>query len=178
MTRSSEQWNMTRGQVFEVQAGWVAIGRSSKGIVRCTVPLVSAEAAEAELKLRGLAIEPDKDELLGRVVDLLHSYFAGRPTRFTVPLDLDGLAPFTRRVLEECHAIPYGETITYGALAARAGRPGVARGVGQVMARNPIAIIVPCHRVVGAGGQLVGFGGGLDMKRTLLEMERQGLEGR
>jgi methylated-DNA-[protein]-cysteine S-methyltransferase len=102
----------------------------------------------------------------------LDEYFEGRRRLFELDLDL-GLAtkPFSRRVLEELARVPYGEVTTYGTLAARAGAPRAARAVGTVMNRNPIPIVLPCHRVVGASGSLVGYGGGLERKQTLLQLE-------
>ena len=100
----------------------------------------------------------------------LDEYFAGERTEFDFPLRLAG-GPFELRVWELLRAIPYGTTATYGELAARLGAPERARAVGAANGRNPIAIVVPCHRVIGAGGKLVGYGGGLDTKRALLELE-------
>lgn len=101
----------------------------------------------------------------------LDEYFEGRRRKFDLPLDLRSLPPFTVSVLRELARVPYGETTTYGALALRVGRPRAARAVGTVMHRNRIPIVLPCHRVVGSGGSLVGYAGGLDRKRTLLELE-------
>src|SRR3954462_1238688 len=100
----------------------------------------------------------------------LDEYFAGDRRDFDLPLDLR-VAPFHAAVLAELARVPYGETDTYGSLAAKAGRPRAARAVGTVMNRNPIPIVLPCHRVVGSTGSLVGYAGGLDRKRTLLELE-------
>ena len=91
--------------------------------------------------------------------------------RSTSSLDLRALPPFTVSVLQELARVPYGETTTYGALAARVGRPRAARAVGTVMNRNRIPIVLPCHRVVGSSGNLVGYAGGLDRKIALLELE-------
>ena len=101
----------------------------------------------------------------------LDEYFAGRRRTFDLGLDLRGLPPFTLDVLEELARIPYGRTTTYGALAAGVGRPRAARAVGTVMNRNRIPIVLPCHRVVGSTGSLVGYAGGLDRKAQLLELE-------
>jgi len=101
----------------------------------------------------------------------LDEYFAGRRHAFGLSLDLRALAPFTVSVLQELAQVPYGETTTYGALAARAGRPRASRAVGTVMNRNRIPIVLPCHRVVGATGNLVGYAGGLDRKTALLRLE-------
>jgi methylated-DNA-[protein]-cysteine S-methyltransferase len=101
----------------------------------------------------------------------LRSYFAGELTYFTVPLSVRRGSDFERAVWREMSKIPYGEMRTYGEVAAAVGDPGAARAVGVACNRNPIPVIVPCHRIVGAGGKLVGFGGGLPRKRQLLELE-------
>jgi methylated-DNA-[protein]-cysteine S-methyltransferase len=101
----------------------------------------------------------------------LDEYFAGGRTGFTLPLTEPVGSDFERAVWARIAAIPYGETATYGTIAARVGEPDAARAVGVACNRNPVPIVVPCHRVVGAGGKLVGFGGGLRRKRFLLELE-------
>lgn len=101
----------------------------------------------------------------------LEAYFAGGLKEFTLGLRLNG-TPFQRRVWDELRRIPYGETRTYGELAALLGSPKASRAVGLANGRNPIGVIVPCHRVIGAGGGLTGYGGGLDRKRRLLDFER------
>jgi methylated-DNA-[protein]-cysteine S-methyltransferase len=100
----------------------------------------------------------------------LDEYFEGRRRDFDLPLDLR-VAPFPADVLRELAQVPYGRTDTYGRLAARAGRPKAARAVGTIMNRNPIPIVLPCHRIVGANGALTGYAGGLEVKRRLLELE-------
>ena len=101
----------------------------------------------------------------------LEEYFDGRRRTFDVALDLRALPPFTVSVLDELARVPYGETTTYGQLAQRVGHPSAARAVGTVMNRNRIPIVLPCHRVVGANGNLTGYAGGLDVKQSLLELE-------
>ena len=101
----------------------------------------------------------------------LDDYFAGRRTTFDLELDLRGLTEFTRRVLGELATVPYGHTETYAELAARAGNARASRAVGMVMNRNPIPIVLPCHRIVGSSGSLVGYGGGLERKERLLRLE-------
>jgi methylated-DNA-[protein]-cysteine S-methyltransferase len=101
----------------------------------------------------------------------LDEYFEKRRTEFTLDVDLRLAADFSRRVLQELALVPYGEVTTYGELAKRAERPRAARAVGTVMNRNPIPIVLPCHRVVGSTGSLVGYGGGLDRKEALLRLE-------
>ena len=108
---------------------------------------------------------------------LLLAYSGGQPVPVesvaAVPVEWDLVRGFRRVVLKELAKIPYGETTTYGELAARAGRGKAARAVGAVMGRNPWPVIIPCHRVVGAGGKMVGFGKGIDAKRTLLAFEER-----
>ena len=100
----------------------------------------------------------------------LEQYFAGALTEFDLPLAPQG-TPFQLRVWQELRRIPYGQSVSYGELARRIGRPGAARAVGLANGRNPIAMVVPCHRVIGADGSLTGFGGGIERKRALLELE-------
>jgi len=103
----------------------------------------------------------------------LGDYFAGGPVRFRVRLDLSGLRPFQRRVLEACREIPYGQTVTYGELARRIGRPAAARAVGGALARNPVPLVIPCHRVIAGDGSLGGFSAepGIRLKHLLLVLE-------
>jgi methylated-DNA-[protein]-cysteine S-methyltransferase len=100
----------------------------------------------------------------------LTEYFAGARRTFDMPLVMDG-TPFQRRVWRALQDIPYGETISYGELARRIGQPSAVRAVGLANGRNPIPVIVPCHRVIGADGTLTGYGGGLERKRLLLDLE-------
>ena len=101
----------------------------------------------------------------------LDEYFKGKRRRFDLDLDLRLTRDFGRAVLTELAEVPFGEVTTYGTLAARAGKPRAARAVGTIMNRNPIPIVLPCHRVVGANGSLVGYAGGLERKQTLLRLE-------
>ena len=109
----------------------------------------------------------------GETAEQLKAYFAGQLTEFDVPLAPPGGSAFERAVWAQIAAIPYGETTTYGEIARAVGNGAVdaARAVGTACNHNPVPVIVPCHRVVGAGGKLVGFGGGLDRKRFLLQLE-------
>jgi methylated-DNA-[protein]-cysteine S-methyltransferase len=101
----------------------------------------------------------------------LDEYFAGTRRDFDLDVDLRPAREFGRAVLEQLARVPYGELTTYGTLAERAGKPRAARAVGTIMNRNPVPIVLPCHRVVGSSGSLVGYAGGLDRKRLLLELE-------
>lgn len=110
-------------------------------------------------------------QAFGEAVAQLDAYFAGELTDFDFEFDLRG-SEFQRRVWKALQTIPYGETRSYGQIADQIGATGSARAVGLANGHNPIAIVVPCHRVIGANGGLTGYGGGLDRKRTLLDMER------
>ncbi len=111
-------------------------------------------------------------EAFADAVDQLEAYFAGELVDFDIELDLRG-TDFQRRVWKALLTIPYAETRSYGQIAEQIGAPGSARAVGLANGRNPIAIVVPCHRVIGAGGSLTGYGGGIERKRTLLELEKR-----
>jgi methylated-DNA-[protein]-cysteine S-methyltransferase len=112
---------------------------------------------------------PDESPF-SETVGELREYFDGRRRQFETPLAMHG-SEFERRVWEALREIPYGETVSYGELARSLGQPSAARAVGLANGRNPIAVIVPCHRVIGADGSLTGYGGGLERKRALLELE-------
>ncbi len=107
------------------------------------------------------------------VIRQLDEYFDGRRQSFELPLNPDGTA-FQRQVLDALQAIPYGETVTYKDIAERIGSPKAVRAVGAANGRNPIPIIIPCHRVIGSSGKLTGFGGGLETKAALLRLEAEG----
>lgn len=109
---------------------------------------------------------------VGEAVKQLREYFAGGRAEFDLPLAPEGTA-FQRTVWRRLQDIPYGETISYGELAKRVGNPKASRAVGAANGRNPLPIVIPCHRVIGANGKLTGFGGGLPTKEALLALERQ-----
>jgi O-6-methylguanine DNA methyltransferase len=116
------------------------------------------------------AVAVEGAAILQRAQEQLHAYFAGRRRAWDLPLDIYG-TPFQQAVWKLLLDIPYGETRSYAQLAAALGRPGAARAVGQANGANPLPIVVPCHRVVQADGSLGGYGGGLALKRALLELE-------
>lgn len=113
-------------------------------------------------------------ELLGEAVRQLSAYFRGVRMSFDVPFSLRG-TPFEKRVWERLCAIPYGQVRTYGQIADELGCPGASRAVGRACGANPVLVIVPCHRVIGAGGKLTGFAAGMDAKRALLSLEGHGI---
>jgi methylated-DNA-[protein]-cysteine S-methyltransferase len=112
----------------------------------------------------------DANPLLREAVSQLHAYFARDLRRFKLPLDMHG-TEFQKRVWRELETIPYGETRSYAQIAAAIGTPNAVRAVGAANGSNPVAIVVPCHRVIGSGGRLTGYGGGLPLKKRLLELE-------
>ncbi|TFV54207.1 methylated-DNA--[protein]-cysteine S-methyltransferase [Mycobacterium sp. PS03-16] len=139
--------------------------------------LAGVDGRIRHLRMVDQTYEPDRngwqpdDSGFPDAVEQLEAYFAGTRTEFDLDLDLVGTG-FQRRVWEALLTIPYGETRSYGEIARQIGAPGAFRAVGLANGHNPIGIIVPCHRVIGANGSLTGYGGGLDRKRTLLGLER------
>jgi methylated-DNA-[protein]-cysteine S-methyltransferase len=109
---------------------------------------------------------------LQEVLRQLEGYFAGTLKTFSLSLCLN-VSPFQKKVLTALRRVPYGETISYGELAKNIGNPKASRAVGQANARNPIPIVIPCHRVIGSSGKLTGFGGGISVKQSLLDLEKQ-----
>ncbi len=132
------------------------------------VTLHSGAVTRIDLNRRGRC--PPRGGLRQRVARELEQYLAGERTEFTFPIRADG-SEFSQRVWHAVQAIPYGETITYSELARRIGNPKAVRAVGTANGRNPLPLVIPCHRVVAAGGRLGGYGGGLRLKRRLLDLE-------
>lgn len=139
--------------------------------------LVAEDGVLCGLYMTGQRHRPSEDTFgvrdetpFGAAIDQLKAYFAGELKEFTLELRLNG-TEFQRRVWDQLRRIPYGETRSYGQLADALGNSGASRAVGLANGRNPIGIIVPCHRVVGANGGLTGYGGGLDRKQRLLDFE-------
>lgn len=135
--------------------------------------LVSDGSALTRARFRGQDPAAPSCPVLERTAAELRAYFAGELRAFTVPLAPAG-TDFQKRVWEELSAIPCGETDSYGRIAARLGKPGAARAVAAASSRNPIPILIPCHRAVGADGSLTGYAWGLEIKRFLLELEGAG----
>ena len=168
---SNRRFQMVTIATCQTAFGWVAIAASERGLVRVTLP-VTTEAKARDLLMDLGYVHSDTQGLLDSVKRCLQAFYAGKPVDFDdVLLDPTVGTPFFRRVWAITRCIPRGQTRTYGDLARELGSPALARAVGRAMATNPWPPIVPCHRVVGSRGQLTGFGGGLRMKRRLLEME-------
>jgi methylated-DNA-[protein]-cysteine S-methyltransferase len=159
--------------VFSTRAGQVGILGSERGLCRSTLP---QESGSVVYILLGDNLK-EATETPGRFADLIErfrAYYYGYRTEFPDKLDLAGATPFQKAVWEAVRLIPYGETRSYTWAAETAGSPGAARAAGQALARNPLPIIVPCHRVLAADGGLGGFTGGLKMKEALLRLEAKG----
>jgi methylated-DNA-[protein]-cysteine S-methyltransferase len=147
---------------------WMAV--TDKGLMR--VSFAQDETSFiTEIHERTRAEVLPSSEKLGRIVAELREYFSGTRSRFDFDIDLSLVTPFQRRVLQAAAGIPIGQVITYGELAGRIGQPQACRAVGQALGRNPIPVVIPCHRIVGGGGGIGGYTGGLHIKRKLLELE-------
>lgn len=155
---------------FETPWGWMAIAFSELGLVRTTLPCPSKEEAIREIIVLWPQASP-VEEAFGELKEQFARYFRGERVEFNFPLDLRAGTIFQKRVWEAVKNIPWGQTRTYGEVAAMVGKPGGARAVGQALARNPLPIIIPCHRIIGSDGSLKGFGGGVELKRKLLKLE-------
>ncbi len=157
--------------LYDSPLGRYLLVTSSQGVV-CLEPEEHAISRISAWKKKGIRME-EGSSLGNLAVRELDAYFERRLQKFTLPLDLRG-TPFQKSVWEALLGIPYGETRSYGDIAVAIGKPAAVRAVGLANGANPVSIIVPCHRVIGKGGDLVGYGGGLERKRALLELENRG----
>ena len=155
---------------FQTPVGVLFVGVTDRGVCDVTFGQPSERRYRARLLRRSPEVWRD-DAGLATVSDELRAYFAGTLTRFSLSVDLRQVTQFTARVLAETRRIRFGQVTSYGALAARIGSPGASRAVGGALGRNPVPIIIPCHRVIAQGGRLGGFTGGLPTKRILLGLE-------
>jgi methylated-DNA-[protein]-cysteine S-methyltransferase len=149
--------------------GWLGMLASPRGLVRLTMPSPTRADALAALKAPSGTLE-DPGRFAG-LATRLQKFFEGKATEFPDKLDLSTVTPFQKAVWQAARRIPRGQTASYGRLASEIGRPRAARAVGQAMGQNPFPFVVPCHRVIAAGGRLGGYGGGEDIKRQLLRLE-------
>ncbi len=151
--------------------GWVGVLASDRGIRKLALPQASPHSAVEALGQEAMeaTLAPDRLEALRQE---LETYFAGEGLEFQEKLDLEGAPQFFVKAWAACRSIPRGETRSYAWLAAQAGSPRAVRAAGQAMAHNPVAIIIPCHRVIGSDGGMCGYGGGLALKERLLSLER------
>jgi len=162
----------TTGAFFVPRVGWLCARFSRQGLRKMTLPQPSEDRAWLALGCETWRGTPVEDARLAHLKDELTRYFAGELFAFTVPLDVSGHTPFRRMVWTVDRRIPYGQTRSYGWIAAQIGKPSAGRAVGGALAANPIPIIIPCHRVVRHDGNLGGYTGGVQMKASLLALEQ------
>lgn len=156
--------------VFDTAAGWVGVLGSKTGLRLATLPQGSKEVAHGLLGDRAKGAET-APRYFNDLIERYRAYFTGHRVDFGFELDFTGATAFQRAVWRATCLIPYGETRSYQWVAARAGNAGAARAAGQALGKNPLPVIVPCHRVLAGDGSLGGFGGGLEMKKYLLHLE-------
>jgi methylated-DNA-[protein]-cysteine S-methyltransferase len=155
---------------FETAAGWIGAIASARGLSRTTLPKKSRDLAESSLNpYKGKTIY--STDYFKDLANKFRAYFHGHIVNFRERLDFSDATQFERAVWETTQKIPYGETRSYGWVAVQIGKPLGHRPVGHALGRNPLPIIIPCHRVIGSDGKLHGFGGGLEMKEFLLKLE-------
>lgn len=155
---------------FKTDSGWVGMVISPSGIVKLSLPQPSEKSALEDLSLGPDAVRVSFerfDELVSRI----REYFKGKLVEFDDKLDTSAGTDFQRSVWSACRSIPYGQTRTYAWIAKQIGKPSASRAVGNALGKNPLPIIVPCHRVLASGGGLGGFKGGLPTKKMLLKLE-------
>jgi methylated-DNA-[protein]-cysteine S-methyltransferase len=163
---------MRHYHLFETRLGLCGVAWSDDGITRFRLPDPDGAAAEKALGAKGTPQEPPPH--IAAAVEEAKRYFGGERIDFgKINLDLAGVEPFRRSIYQALRAVAWGETVTYGELARRAGAPGAAQDVGIAMARNPVPLIIPCHRVLAAGGKLGGFSapGRTEAKERMLALE-------
>lgn len=163
---------LVRWHRFPVAFGRLHLAATDDGIARISWEQEDDDAFVRELAARfpGRPIVRDRDGLL-EAQRQLEEYFAGARTSFDLRVDLSRLSDFDRRVLDVARRLGHGQVVSYGELARRIGRPRAARAVGNALGRNPVAIVVPCHRVIRSDGTLGGYGGGVEYKQELLRLE-------
>ncbi len=176
--------NAIRGRyrsVFETPLGFGGVVASDAGLLEVFLPFGGASRVDMAVDIaRAYPAAVADSPVTRRAAQLLRRYFAGEPVVFDLPVDWSAFTPFQPAVYHAVISLPSGMTGSYGEIARQIGRPRAARGVGRAMARNPLPIIVPCHRVVGATGDLTGYSGagGVLSKKWLLDMEQRGLPGK
>ncbi|MEM1658558.1 MAG: MGMT family protein [Candidatus Jordarchaeales archaeon] len=162
---------MVSASVVEWRGAFVSVARGERGLLAATLPCRSADEAKRKIMEIVPSVETWDDDMCREVAEKIFRALEGECLDFNYEVDLSNLTPFQRKVLEEVRRIPPGETITYGELARRIGNPRAARAVGRALKRNPLPIVIPCHRVVGACG-IGGYTGGLEIKVKLLINEK------
>ena len=163
---------------FDSPLGLVALAATDNGVVRCSLPGSDPDSLVEEVIVRTGLKPVEGGPRVDAAADQLLAYLEGDRRQFDLDLDWQLIGGFHRQVLQTTAKIPWGETVSYGEVAALAGKPGAARAAGTALSRNPIALIVPCHRVIKADGTTGGFGGGANsvaLKKRLLALENPAL---
>jgi methylated-DNA-[protein]-cysteine S-methyltransferase len=164
--------NIIHYAIFKTKAGWIGIAGSFLGLLRTTLPQKTRILAISSLN--GIIANAQYSQKhFENTIHNLQAYFAGLNPVFTDKLNLAPLTSFQRSVLENTRLITYGHTASYGDIAKQIGKPTASRAVGGALGRNPLPIIIPCHRVIASNGTLCGFAGGKDMKEYLLNLENR-----
>jgi methylated-DNA-[protein]-cysteine S-methyltransferase len=158
--------------IFKTKPGWIGLLSNNIGLLKTTLPKDSKDEAEDELRCRSQAIY--SEEIFKEIIAQINSYFEGKRVDFTARLDISQATVFEQAVWQATRRVSYGETSSYLKIAGEIRKPLAARAVGQALGRNPIPIIIPCHRILNNNGRLGGFGGGLEMKKYLLDLEAKG----
>ena len=156
----------------ETCLGWTGVIGSPNGLRKVILPLKSKEAVLGQIASCGCEAQNHDIAGFADLIDRISRYFGGEPVNFADKLDLSGTTPFQQNVWLMVRNIPRGETRSYGWVANQLGLPRAARAIGQALGRNPVPIVIPCHRVIGSDGKPSGFGGGVEMKKFLLQLEK------
>lgn len=185
--------NTAKAFLFDTAWGWCAAWASQSGVSRFQLPVhelrrareLMRESHDAPAEIAEFGRDATPEEIAaatgcrtaGKVVEQVRGYFDGKRRSFDLPIDWSRGTEFQREAWSTLSKVPFGETVCYGELAGRMGRPRAARAMGRAMATNPVPLIVPCHRVVGADGSMCGFSadGGVPIKQKLLRFEKDGL---
>ena len=171
-TDMSEKAEVFTFAVCETCLGWTGVVGSPNGLKKVIFPLKSKEAVLDRITSYGCEAENQYLAYSNELCNRLRLYFCGEPVDFADKLDLSGTTCFRQNVWLTVRNIPRGETRSYGWVAKQLGLPKAARAVGQALARNPVPIVIPCHRVISGNGNLGGFGGGVEIKKLLLQLEQ------
>ena len=158
--------------LFDTCLGWMGVVSSHSGLRMVILPQESRDVVFCKVMNYSCAAKEQSPYLFGDLPHRLRLYLEGKLVDFPDKLDLGEMTCFQQNVLEVVRTIPYGETRSYGWVAGELGLPKAARGVGQALARNPMPIVIPCHRVISSNGSLGGFGGGVEIKEFLLRLEQ------
>ena len=168
--QGSGRYTRVRFGSLNTSIGVFFVGRTERGVCSISLNCPGGEFYRSELEDLGMDVFREQGAV-EEALDELDAYFLGNLMRFSVSVDLRGVTEFTRQVLLRVSNIPFGRTVSYSEVASQIGQPLAKRAVGSAVGRNPVPIIVPCHRVVAKNGKLGGFSAGLEIKRALLNIE-------